>query len=340
MSRLSETIQQLRTDLLRRDTLAAQGMLDAYTLAYNRISDTLELLIESMQQAKAEGVELSQAWLLRQQRYEQLLQQAQGEMERFGAVAQSRVITEQRQVVIQAESDTYQMTLAALEDAGKTSAVIAGNWNRLPQQALTEMIGAFQDGSPLRTLFDGYGVQASKGIRDALITGLATGTNPRKIGTEIRKVIDIGHTRTQTIARTETLRAYRSASVRTYAENSGVVRGWIWVAALSSRTCPACLSLHGKRFPLETAFGSHPNCRCSPAPFVEDGPLFPSGEDWLRDQSSETQDNVLGSKAAQAWRSGEVSLSDFVGEKDDTRFGMTRFVVSLDEAKFKAEMRQ
>lgn len=338
MSELERAIRRLRADLLNRDALAGTTMLQAYGEVYARISGAINLLVEQMEAAQARGETISSVWLRREDRLQQLQQQARGEMNRFAEFAEAEVVRAQRQAVEQAQADAQVLTFAGLEDVGKSVAV-TGAWNRLPTETLTELVGALDDGSPLRTLFDNFGVQASEGMRQALLSGLALGKNPRVIGRELRGALDIGHTRAQTIARTETLRAYRSASIKTYEENSDVVSGWRWWASLSARTCALCIAMHGKVFPFTKSFGSHVNCRCSATPVLLGAPAMETGEAWFARQSEETQHRILGQRAAQAYRAGEVILADFVGVANYPRWGETRHVLSLAEAKFRAEIR-
>ncbi len=260
MSRLTDAVNALRRELLQGNSRAAADLFNAHKVAFNATQAQLDRLLKAMAEAKANGAVISQAWLFRQQRLEELQAQASAEMAVFARLAEQRVTSEQQNAVVRSQDDTKQLAFAALEDAGRVMPAITTNWNRLPVESLTDLVGALQDGSPLRRLFDDFGSQASEGMRKALIAGIATGASPRDIGRQIRQVLDIGLTRAQTIARTETLRAYRSASLRTYEENADVVSGWRWMASLSPRTCRVCLAMHGKVFPLTTPFGSHVNC--------------------------------------------------------------------------------
>jgi SPP1 gp7 family putative phage head morphogenesis protein len=340
MSRLTDAVNALRRELLMSGSRAAAELFAAHKMAFDATQAQLERLLAQIAEAQKAGETLSQAWLFRQNRLEALQQQALAEMTAFARLAERRVTSEQQTAVGRSQDDAKQLAFAALEDAGRVMPAITTNWNRLPTESLTDLVGALQDGSPLRALFDDFGLQASEGMRQAMISGLATGANPREIGRNIRKVLDIGLTRAETIARTETLRAYRSASLRTYEENADVVTGWMWMASLSPRTCPMCLSMHGKKFPFTTPFGSHVNCRCAVVPVVQDASVLRTGEDWLRAQSAETQEAVLGIKAAQAWRAGDVTLEDFVGNSHSERWGTGRFTLSLEEARFKAGLRE
>lgn len=330
MSALDRAVNQLRADLLQRDEQAGTEMLRAYGQVFNTVQVRLDRLMKQMEEARGRGETISQGWLLRQQRLQSLQEQAQSEMNHFAEFAERSVIEQQRRAVQQAQSDAQQLALAGLLDAEQPMVSLV--WNHIPTEAVTELVGVLQDGSPVRILLDGFGKQASEGIRAALITGLATGQGAREIARQVRRAMDFGLTRALTISRTETLRAYRSASVRSYQANSDVVRSWRWVASLSGRTCPACLAMHGTQHSLTEPFGSHVNCRCMVVPVIQGAREIETGEDWFARQKPETQQRILGVKGAEAYRAGRVILQDFLIVDHSDRWGTTRSARNLWDA--------
>jgi SPP1 gp7 family putative phage head morphogenesis protein len=160
--------------------------------------------------------------------------------------------------------------------------------------------------------------------------GLAAGESPRTITNKI--VAQVGgkaiRGRIQTITRTETLRAYRG-SLRDSMESFGsdVVTGWRWVSALSRRSCPACLAMHGTEY----GFDQYPDrfhvaCRCSVQPIVSTE-ILPrrspgkTGEEWLREQPAAVQRRILQTKERyEAFRTG-TPLGDFLEVKSDETWG-------------------
>ena len=93
-------------------------------------------------------------------------------------------------------------------------------------------------------------------------------------------------TRALRISRTETLRAYREATHRTYQQNSDVIEGWYWLASLSSsgRTCAARIALHGTFHANDERMKTQVNCRCAQLPAVigQPSPIKQSGSEWER----------------------------------------------------------
>ncbi len=144
----------------------------------------------------------------------------------------------------------------------------------------------------------------------ALIKNTALGKNPRDTAREMRQAASAGLNRMLLIARTEQLRVYREASRMQY-QASGVVRGYKRLVARNSRTCPACLALDGKFYPVEQAFADHPAGRCALVPCVKGvpDPTWQSGEDWLKGQPEQTQRDILGKGHYEGWKRGDFQLA-------------------------------
>lgn len=163
-------------------------------------------------------------------------------------------------------------------------------------------------------------VEADAAMRSALIRGMAVGENPRKVAADmLRRVngaFEGGRTRAENIARTEMIDSYRAAAKQAQDANTDVLAGWQWTAALSERTCPSCLSLHGQVFPLEQEGPwDHPSGRCARTPVTktwrelgfdidEPARTSPTGVEWFEAQDAATQKSILGPKRYQAWLDG------------------------------------
>lgn len=155
----------------------------------------------------------------------------------------------------------------------------------------------------------------------------------------------------QTIARTETHRAYRSATQRVMDDNKHLLKGWRWSAAKSSRTCAACLALDGRIFDTDVPMRAHPNCRCSLAPVTKSWkdlgydipePLIvrESGDAWLKRQPAAVQRDILGPAAQAQYASGAVQLDDFVRLRKSSRWGSSYVRGSLQGAQERASKRE
>lgn len=136
-------------------------------------------------------------------------------------------------------------------------------------------------------------------------------------------------------------------------ENKGIVKEELFVATLDSKTTPICRSLDGRRWPPGEGRipPIHINCRSTRVPLI-DGDVIgtrpsvavtakalkglkgearrkkirelvgqvPAGqtyEQWLRKQSREFQDEVLGKTKARLFRDGGLTLDRFVDRNDN-----------------------
>lgn len=115
------------------------------------------------------------------------------------------------------------------------------------------------------------GVDAYDAMRRELLRGVVVGANPNHTAARIMDRTE-GHfngglARAITIARTETLDAHRAGAGAGQQAHADVLTGWVWSAHLGPRTCPACLSMNGREFPLtQPGPQGHQNCRCARVP--------------------------------------------------------------------------
>ena len=88
--------------------------------------------------------------------------------------------------------------------------------------------------------------------------------------------------------------------------------------------------MHGTVHPLSEPFGSHSRCRCSAAPAPYRTRItVQSGEQWFAKQSEATQRQMMGPAAFQAFKAGDVTLTDFVNKSTHPDWGIVRTQASL-----------
>lgn len=265
MSELIETAERFRAELLKRAGAAAAALTRAYITTWRRIEQRLDQLTTQIEQARARGEDVTKSWLYEQDRMETLKRQVAGEIAEFIQFAEQRILAEQQANIEQAVADAEQLVHLAL---GTTPAGFSVAWNRLPANALAELVGFLQDGSPLRTLLDELGVDAGQRFEQALVEAVTLGENPRQTASRVRDALGGNLTRALRIARQEGIRPYRESTYRSYLNNRRLVGGWIWRAQLSTRTCIVCWRMHGTRHSLDERFASHIACRCAMIPDV------------------------------------------------------------------------
>lgn len=186
----------------------------------------------------------------------------------------------------------------------------------------------------LSQMFESFSESRSNEIRqivnDALLTGRTSQQVVRDISERVR-----GRTKQQigALIRTSVNHITSQARKSTYLENSDVIEKERFVATLDSHTTITCMSLDGNKY--EVGQGPMPpvhwGCRSVRIPIVnplytvkierkrasQDGPVSAKTTyaGWLRKQSKEFQDEVLGMERAKLFRSGKIALDKFTDDK-------------------------
>lgn len=322
-SDLERSASRFRAELLAGERRAASRLLDAYGQAYQRIRFQLASLTAEIAQAREAGQRVSPAWLFQRERLQALQRQTAAEIAAFGQLAEREIVAQQSSAVLQGQASAQALIVQAQPGVLVT-------FSRLPTGAIESLVGVLQGGSPLRELLDALGPEASRAVRDALVQGVALGLGPRDIARMARKALGLTLTRALTIARTETLRAYRESSRQTYQANRDVVQGWIWHAALGTRTCAFCWSMHGTLHRLDEPMSTHPNCRCAMVPAVIGSTAGVTEGAVLFDRLQPAQQQrVLGPAKYRAYVAGQITLDDVRGFARSRKWGRVGFERSL-----------
>lgn len=341
--RLQSVVAKFRQQLLQHEASAEAAINHAHQHTLTVINAQLSRLYQQIHDKQQAGETVPLSWLYEQNRLQAIKKMIQGQIDHFAALAQTQA-GQMQHIGVQLGRQSAMQQLQATVPPG-----VHYSFGVAHPAAIANLVGAMQNGSPLADMFSGFGQEAADKAAKALITGVTLGHNPRQIAPQVEQALNVPRWRALTVARTEMLRAYRSAALETYRQNSSVCRRWRWTAALNSRTCPACLAMDGKEFDLSVDFGSHPSCRCSPTPVVASweevlsgtgidtsdipstSPTFQSGETWLEQQDEATQRAVFGSdKLFELYKSG-TPLSDFVQRKHDPDWGGSIQVKPLRE---------
>lgn len=326
MPSLYATAEEFKRRLLVRERAAASELVRAYALTVRRIEARLADLQRQIAVAQLAGEVIDTGWLYERNRLQNLQREIVIEISRFSQAAGLMVNNERLAAQGQARADAR----ALLAEA--TGALLAVNFGTLNSTAVRNAAGLATDGSSVRQLFAERGARVSSAVSDELVSGVAEGAGARVIARRIRQVTGSELSRALTIARTETLRAYRESSRQTYAA-SGVVTGYRWLATKSGRTCLVCLALDGRVFPLKRPMPAHISCRCNFTPVLEgdDERERETAAEWFAAQSEGAQAEALGPRAFASYQAGKLELKDFVGFKRSARWGTTAYQRPLKE---------
>lgn len=204
------------------------------------------------------------------------------------------------------------------------------------------------NGLLLRDWYKDLEAGAYRRLRDAIRMGYVEGRTTDQIVRDIRGtraqrykdgILEISRRGAEATVRTAINHTASVARNETYKANADVVKGVQWVSTLDMRTTAVCRGRDGKVYPLDSGPRppAHINCRSSTAPVLKswkemginlkeapegtraslDGqvPASMTYSDWLRKQSKEVQDDVLGVEKAKLFRKGGLELDRFVDSK-------------------------
>jgi hypothetical protein len=176
--------------------------------------------------------------------------------------------------------------------------------------------------------------EAMDAMRRSLITGITVGSHPSVVAADMLRRVEGefngGLSRAMTIARTELLDGYRTASAYAHSANSDVLDGWRWLATLDSRTCPSCWSKNGDTYPISTPGPwDHPNGRCARMPQVrswqslgihapEPPSSFPDAQKAFKALPKADQLTIMGPGRLAALNSGQAQWSDLAQRRDSS----------------------
>lgn len=317
---------RFRAALLNSETAQIAEMVRRWSAAEQRLAaDITDLLAEiRTRQANGEEFNRTSAPYLQLERYRALLRQTRDELDAYSAYASQ---TFQRGMVDYAALGIEN----AIATIGGANPALVGQFNRLPVAAAQNIAAALQTNAPVGDLLRQAWPTSIVQMSDALFNGVALGWNPRRTERAMREGLQSGILqRALLIARTEQLRAYRTAALQTY-RASGVVRGYKRLAARNARTCIACLVQDGRFYRLTESFQEHPNGRCTLVPVVDGAPepAWEYGRQWFERQEAATQQSILGNAAYAAWRAQMITLDDLVRYHDHPIWGGSWQVRSL-----------
>jgi len=332
MSRIQAITQQYRKQLLAREAQAVKTLEASYAHTLATIQPQLDKLYKEIADKQANGETVPLSYLYEQRRLQALKAFITKQINQYAMLGLTQTGQLQHVGAMLGQQSAQAMLQASKPPSIKYSFGVPS------PEAITNMVGVTQSGSPLSDLFNGFGEEAANGASKALITGVSLGWNPRRIAPQIEQALGVSRNRALVISRTECLRAYRSMQFANYQANSDVLDGWVWVCALTKNSCAACVAMHGSQHPLSEELQDHPCGRCAAVPLTKSwsdilGPLgvntdsipdtsinIPSGSDWFDNQDEDTQKAILGNKY-QAFKNGDFDLSDVIHVHNDPDWG-------------------
>lgn len=334
MPTLFEQAEAFRAAVLRRERRPILHLIDAYADIWRTLKAQLADLTAEMPDDADAG------WLLSQGRYLSLLAQVEREVARLAPGVTADITATQAELVALAQEHATALARTAL---GPAPEGIAVGFDQVPARALEHLVGFMQDNLPLRYKLPDLAPDAVARVKKALIVGVGTGQGPQVIARDMRDALGGNMQQAITIARTETLYAYRASTIQFGQANSQVVEGWVWLSRRSVRTCSACWAMDGSFHTNDEPFGSHARCACVPVPRTKSWkqlgydvpdrrPDLGTGAAVFAKLPAADQERILGTAKYAAFKDGTIGLADTVHTVDDPHWGVTRQVASLAQA--------
>ena len=315
---MSAVVSALRTYRERMDRLDAELMRSMgmrWLKVEEEIRYELEALAMEMAERQAAGETVTAAMIYQSERYQRLLAMVNEELRRYADDAAEIIAKYQERAAV------LGIDAAKLAIMNSYPTAYAAVFDRIFVEAVESMIGFGGDGSPLwALLMNSFGLKATEGIVQALVSGLALGMSTKSIARRLLEEFGVNLERAMLIARTETQRAYRAGSVQQY-RDSGVVTGFMRLVKKEG-ACLGCLLLDGEMFDLAQEMDDHPNGRCTVVPIVRgmEPPDWEKGPEWFENLSEAEQRRIMGDKRYELWKNG-TPLSAFATKAHDDVWG-------------------
>lgn len=341
MATLWELAAKQRAQLVRADAEVALRLTDQYRPVAAALEAQLERILLRMDRAIAAGDPIGPAMLYQEGRARELLAQMEARIAAFTKAAEGRIAAAGRRAAGEGLAAGQQLVDAATPPGWSAS------FTSLRPDALD---AAASGARAVSGALAGLPAGAPALLEATLVDAVGRGLHPREAAATLRRQIGMPLTRALTIARTEQLRAYRTGSTLTYQASAEALRGWVWLSAADSRTCAACWAMHGTTHTLDESMESHPNCRCTPVPWVrpwselglddDSTPQLPvEGERAFRRLPRTDQRRILGVGGEVLYRRGDVELRDFLATRHHPLYGQSIGRASLQQAQANAQMR-
>ena len=338
MARLYTVANRYKKRLRALEEKAMKQMSRAYTASFSSVLNELNRLEIQINKMIADGKPDIEIYEEMKSFYEKKLNAIENKIEAFNKDA-IEITKDLQKDSVKVGTDYSKDNLQAA--LGKPPAGFTYEINVIDAGAMEQFVGFSSNGSPLNDLFQKIVVDYGADITNTLSNGILQGQNPLKIAREIKKYTGMPLYRANTIARTESHRAARAATIDNYGKNTDLISGYVRLATGDARTCPACFALHGTVYELNQILPTHPNCRCIIVPktktwaeitgdntIEEVSDKIPSAAQLFDRLSEKDKKRVLGPERYNLWKEGKP-LDTFVGIKQDADWGPTTIIKPL-----------
>lgn len=317
MALLTQRRQVLNAQLADLELDLVRAWVQAWdVLVYDLEAAMADLLLQA-QNGRVTGLVVG-----RNVRLQQALDRAAATLDELTTTAEGVATAATRQAVLAAAQTQLEIIRAQLP-ADHASYLVPA-WTRVDTAALDAIIA--RTGQTIHQRLIPLSDEAVAAMKRSLVQGMVLGENPRRVAAAMVRRAEQGFngglTRAMVIARTEMLDANRAANKAAEQTSQQVLKGWMWIATLDSKTCPSCISQHGSEHPTdEDGPIDHHQGRCDRAPVtkswkelgfdIEEPPsLVPDAEAWFNGLTPGTQRDIMGPARLQLLQDGKITFAD------------------------------
>lgn len=312
--RTLRTARAIRVEIDREVEQAVADLVRAWGVAWDVVADEWRAAVAELVAAMQDGRWPSRAVILRNARVQRAMQITAGKIDELGQYVGVRVTQGIPDLLAAQELRLVELIGSQVPDT------FTVDWARVSDKQLDAIVKRTTRQITAKTR--PLPAQVTAGVKQELIRGVATGTNPERVATilidRFGTRFNGGLWRARTIARTEMLSATRDAALASRQANRAVISGWQWMCSMSARTCPACLSMNGRTFDIdEPGPLDHPCGRCTAVPVTKswkelgidaDEPesQFPDAQAWFKNQTPKVQQQIMGKARLDALNKGRL----------------------------------
>ena len=318
-------LYEFRRGIEAKELAMLNQMADKWLMIERRLDADITALALELQKLKDEGKIVGESVVLKSHRYKELREQMEREIAKYNRDYAVGMIEGQQ---VEYAKAGIEAAKAAMRSQMGT---IGYNFNLINIDAVMSMIGFAGNGSPLYTLLQKDYGDAVTGLTNALINGITRGYGPVKTAREMANGFGMGLDRAILIARTETIRSYRTATTEQY-RASGAVTGFrrlVW----KPTACLGCLLRDGEFFETEDELSDHPAGKCSSVSSIRGvkDVQWETGKQWFNKLSPEEQSAKMGPEKYQLWKDGQFKLDDLSKLQYSSVWGSSPRVASIGE---------
>lgn len=249
-----------------------------------------------------------------------------------------------RYVAVATSVDTRGLVMLVADRTVEALKIIAPTVSMLTEERLASLAdNVLIQGAPSKDWWaaqaDDLSLKFAAQVRQGIINGE---TQERIVGRIVGRggepgILEVARRNARALVHSSVMSAANDARLATYRRNSRFLSGVRWLSTLDSHTCKQCAALDGQAWDLDgealkgttvdfTAPPAHWSCRCVLSPVVKgfedrqgdrassEGPIAASTsfDAFLKRQSPEFIERVLGKRRAELFEAGKITLRDLV----------------------------